>query len=98
MWSGRRGGRRESVNCSDESIGAFNMMQPFGDSFSEIKARVKRQMQGEKIDDYIAGLIKNAYERAFDAQGIVLSKQEREILLKSVTQEILADMLENLKH
>jgi hypothetical protein len=74
------------------------MMQSFGDSFLEIKSRIKRQMQSEKIDDYIAGLIKSAYERAFDAQGIVLSKQEREILLKSVTQEILADMLENLKH
>ena len=73
------------------------MMQPFGDSFSEIKARIKRQMQSEKINDYIAGLIKSAYERAFDAQTIVLSKQEREILLKSITQEILADMLENLK-
>ena len=73
------------------------MMQPFGDSFSEIKSRIKRQMQGGKINDYILGLIKSAYERAFDAQGIVLSKQEREILLKSVTQEILADMLDDLK-
>ncbi|HSB02631.1 MAG TPA: hypothetical protein VLE49_18415 [Anaerolineales bacterium] len=73
------------------------MMQPFGDSFSEIKTRVKRQMQSEKINDYIAGLIKSAYERAFEAQGIVLARQEREILLKSVTAEILADMLEQFK-
>ena len=73
------------------------MMQSFGDSFSEIKSRIKRQMQGEKIDDYILGLIKSAYERAFDAQGLVLSKQEKDILLKSVTKEILGDMLERLK-
>ena len=73
------------------------MLQSFGDSFSEIKARIKRQMQGEKIDDYILGLIKSAYERAFDAQKIVLSKQEREILLKAVTKEILADLLAQLK-
>ena len=73
------------------------MMQPFGDSFSEIKSRIKRQMQSEKINDYIAGLIKSAYERAFDAQKIVLSKEEREILLKAVTREILSDLLEQFK-
>jgi hypothetical protein len=73
------------------------MMQPFGDSFSEIKSRIKRQMQSEKIDDYILGLVKSAYERVFDAQKVVLSKQEREILLKAVTQEILTDMLAQLK-
>ncbi len=73
------------------------MMQSFGDPFSEIKSRIKRQMQAEKINDYIVGLIKSAYERAYDAQQIVLSKQEREILLKVVTKEILADMLDQFK-
>ncbi len=73
------------------------MMQSFGDSFSEMKSRIKRQMQSEKINDYILGLIKSAYERAFDAQGIMLSKQEREILLKHVTKEVLTDMLAQLK-
>ncbi len=73
------------------------MMQSFGDPFSEIKSRIKRQMQAEKINDYIMGLIKSAYERAYDAQGIVLSKREREILLKHVTKEVLTDMLDQLK-
>ena len=73
------------------------MMQSFGDSFSEIKSRIKRRMQSEKINDYIAGLIKSAYERAFEAQGLVLSKQEREILLEHVTKEVLTDMLAQLK-
>ncbi len=73
------------------------MMQSFGDSFSEIRSRIKRQMQGEKINDYILGLIKSAYERAFEAQKIVLSKQEREILLQQVTKEVLTDMLAQLK-
>ncbi len=73
------------------------MMQSFGDSFSEIKSRIKRQMQNEKINDYILGLIKSAYERAFDAQQVVLSKQEREILLKQVTNDILTDMLDQYK-
>ncbi len=72
------------------------MMQPFGDSYSEMKARLKRQMQAEKINEYIAGLIKSAYERAFEAQKIVLAKPEREILLKDVTQDILTDMLAHL--
>ena len=72
-------------------------MQSFGDSFSEIKARIKRQMQDEKINDYILGLIKSAYERAFDAQQVVLSKQEREILLQQVTKDILTDMLDQYK-
>ncbi len=73
------------------------MMQSFGDSFSEIKSRIKRQMQNEKINDYILGLIKSAYERAFDAQQVVLSKQEREILLKQVTNDILTNMLDQYK-
>ncbi len=73
------------------------MMQSFGDSFSEIKSRIKRQMQDEKINDYILGLIKSAYERAFDAQQVVLSKQEREILLQQVTKDILTDMLDQYK-
>ncbi len=73
------------------------MMQSFGDPFSDIKSRIQRQMQAEKINDYIMGLIKSAYERAYDAQQIVLSKQEREILLKVVTKEILADMLDQFK-
>ncbi len=73
------------------------MMQSFGDPFSEIKSRIKRQMLGEKINDYIMGLIKSAYERAYEAQEIVLSKQEREILLKHVTKEVLTDMLDQLK-
>jgi hypothetical protein len=73
------------------------MRPSFDDSFSEIKARIKRQMQQEKINDYLAGLLKSAYERAFDAEKIVLSKPEREILWKSVTREILADMLEQFK-
>ncbi len=73
------------------------MMQSFGDSFSEIKSRIKRHMQDEKINDYILGLIKSAYERAFDAQQVVLSKQEREVLLQHVTKEVLSDMLTQLK-
>ncbi len=72
-------------------------MQPLGDSFSEFKARVKKHMRDEKINDYVLDLIKSAYERALAAQGIVLSKQERDILLKSVTKEILGDMLDHLK-
>ncbi len=73
------------------------MMQSFSDSFSEIKSRIKRQMQDEKINDYILGLIKSAYARAFDAQQVVLSKQEREVLLQHVTKEVLSDMLAQLK-
>lgn len=71
-------------------------MQSFGDSFSEIKSRIRRYMQDEKIDDYILGLIKSSYERAFDAQGIVLSGKEKEILLKSLTQEVLTDVIEKI--
>ena len=70
------------------------MMQSFGDSFSEIKSHIKRQIQSEKINDYISGLIKSAYERAISAQGIVLSGKEKDILLKSITKEILAEMIE----
>lgn len=74
------------------------MMQSFGDSFSDIKSRVKKHMRDEKINEYISGLILSAYERAFDAQeGIVLSRQEKEILLKNVTKEILTDMLKQFK-
>jgi hypothetical protein len=73
------------------------MMQSFGDSFSDIKTRVKRHMRDEKINEYILGLVKSAYERAIDAQNAVISKPEKEILLKNVTKEILAEMLEQLK-
>ncbi len=72
-------------------------MQPLGDSFSELKSRVKKHMRDEKINDYVLDLIKGAYARAFEVQKIVLSKQEREILLKAVTREILMDMLEQFK-
>ena len=73
------------------------MMQSFGDSFSEIKSRIKRHMQAGNINDHLSSLIKGAYERAFDAQGIVLSKQEKEVLLKDVTKDILTDLLEQFK-
>ncbi|HEX2993720.1 MAG TPA: hypothetical protein VHP14_02790 [Anaerolineales bacterium] len=73
------------------------MLQSFGDSFSDLKVRIKRQMQSENVNDYILGLIKSAYERAFDAQKVVLSKQEKEILLKNVTKDVLTDLLEQFK-
>ncbi|MGE5777107.1 MAG: hypothetical protein ACM33V_12865 [Chloroflexota bacterium] len=73
------------------------MLQSSGDSFSDLKVRIKRQMQSENVNDYILGLIKSAYERAFDAQKVVLSKQEKEILLKNVTKDILTDLVEQFK-
>jgi hypothetical protein len=73
------------------------MLQSSGDSFSELKSRIERQMRAEKINDYIVGLIKSAYERAFEAQNVVLSKLEKEILLKHIAKDILTDMLEQLK-
>ncbi|HMB22747.1 MAG TPA: hypothetical protein VKP08_07965 [Anaerolineales bacterium] len=75
----------------------MNMLQSSGDSFSDLKVRIKRQMQSENVNDYILGLIKSAYERAFDAQKVVLSKQEKEILLKNVTKDILTDLVEQFK-
>jgi hypothetical protein len=68
---------------------------PSGSYFDLLK-RVIQRMQSAKIDDQIFEAVQKAYQKELTFENVVLSRAERDRLLRQVMKVVLTDMLKKL--
>ena len=78
------------------------MLNPFGSqqlpgSYVDLRKRMLRRVQDQKVKDQIFEVVKNAYEQALIQENIVLSRPERIRLLSQTMKTVLEDMVRKLK-
>lgn len=78
------------------------MLNPFDSeqgpgSYVELRKRMLRHVQDQKVNDQIFEIVKNAYEQALTRENIVLSRPERIRLLSQIMKLVLEDMAKRLK-
>ena len=75
------------------------MLNPFGstsNSYFDLKKRIIQRMKSAKIDDEIFKVTADVFEQALNAEGVVLSRPEKQRLLSQVLKAVLNDMLTKL--
>jgi hypothetical protein len=65
-------------------------------SYFDLKKRIIQHMQSAKIDDEIFKAAAKIFEQTLDSENIVLSRLEKERLLRQALKSILTDMLTKL--
>lgn len=65
-------------------------------SYSDLKKRVAQSMRSAQVDDQVFETVKNLFETTLKSEQIVLSRPERDRLLRHVLQAVLTDMLTKL--
>ena len=78
------------------------MLNPFGSqqlpgSYVDLRKRMLRRVQDQKVKDQIFEAVKNAYEQALIQENVVLSRPERIRLLSQTMKTVLEDMVRKLK-
>ncbi len=63
------------------------------DPYKLLKDRVHRRLKEQKIDDKIFGVVKDAYTKLLKSENIILSRTERNRLLRDILKDELSDML-----
>lgn len=72
-------------------------MNDFSDnSFERLKDRIHLRLKEEMIEDRIFRIVQGAYTEVLRTQNIVLSRNERNRLLREVLKDTLEDMLLHL--
>ena len=66
------------------------------DPFERLKGSIRLRMKEETIEDQIFGVVQDAFTRSLHTENIVLSRVERNRLLREVLKETLGDMLLDL--
>ena len=75
----------------------FNPPDPFQpDTYIGLQKRLIKRVQAAKVDDQIFEAVQAAYEKTLKSENIVLSRPERERLLRNVLKAVLTDMLAKL--
>lgn len=72
---------------------------PFGPqsgSYFDLKKRIIQKVQSSKANDLIFVAIQNIFEKAINEENIVLSRPEKNRLLREVLKSVLTDMLKKL--
>jgi hypothetical protein len=73
------------------------MQQSFpGSSYEELMTRIRKQVQDQKLSEEILKLLRDASEAALKAQGLVLSRPERERLSQTIMKEVLSEVMEQV--
>jgi len=72
------------------------MLNPFGSSSDSLKKRIIQRMKSAKIDDEIFKVTADVFEQVLNAEGVVLSRPEKQRLLSQVLKSVLTDMLTKL--
>jgi hypothetical protein len=70
--------------------------QPDSGSYVNLQKRMLKRVQSEKVNEYIIEVVSKAYENALTNENIVLSRPERNRLLKQIIKLILEDMIQKL--
>jgi hypothetical protein len=58
--------------------------------------QITQSVQKAKVDDQITELIMQTFEKTLYKEGIVLSRPDKQRLLRQVTKTVLTDMLAKL--
>ena len=77
------------------------MLNPFGSekipgSYVDLRKRMFKHVQDQKVHDQIFEVVKNAYEKALSKENIVLSRPERMRMLSQIMKMVLEDMSRKL--
>ena len=65
-------------------------------SFFELKKRVSQSMQSAKVDDRVFEIVQNLFDKTLKSEQIVLSRPEKDRLLRQILKSVLTDMLTKL--
>ena len=76
------------------------MKNPFGDqpipgSYHNLKERMYKKVSGE-VNDRIFEFFQNAYEKALNAENVVLSRTQRKRMFSQIVKMVMEDMLKKL--
>lgn len=72
----------------------FNSVSsPQPGSYFDLRQRVARSLQSAQVDDRIFEAVQRLFEQTLDSGKIVLSRPERNRLLRDVMKSVLTDML-----
>jgi len=65
-------------------------------SYSDLKKRVSQNMQSAKVDDRVFETVQNLFDKTLKSEMIVLSRPEKDRLLRQILKSVLTDMLTKL--
>ena len=65
-------------------------------TWSELQKRTIRQLRSSHVEDRVFEAVQKLFESDLNSQDIVLSRPERDRLLRSVMKEVLGEMLAKL--
>jgi hypothetical protein len=75
----------------------FNSVSsPQPGSYFDLQQRVTHSLQSAKVDDQIFEAVQRLFEETLSSGKIVLSRPERNRLLRDVMKLVLGDMLEKM--
>ena len=77
------------------------MLNPFGSqpipgSYLNLRKRMFRHVQDQKVNDQIFEVVRKAYEQALLQENVVLSRPERMRMLSQIMKMVLEDMVRKL--
>ena len=65
-------------------------------SYSDLKKRVSQNMQSAKVDDRVFETVQNLFDKTLKSEQVVLSRPEKDRLLRQILKSVLTDMLTKL--
>ena len=71
-------------------------LPPDPPTWSEIRKQTVRQVRSSQVDDRIFEAVQKPFETAIRSQAVLLTRAERDRLLKAVMKEVLGEMLAKL--
>ena len=73
-------------------------MEPFNytSSYEDFLAQMRKSLRDQNISEDIYSLLKKGFEKALNAQNIVLSRQERVRSFQILSKEILSEAIDQL--
>jgi hypothetical protein len=74
----------------------FMFNPPDFGSYIDLKKRLIQRMKAAKVDDQIFEAVQKLFENTLNSEKIVLSRPERERLLRQIVKSVLTDMLTKL--
>jgi hypothetical protein len=69
---------------------------PPSGSYFDLKKRITQQMQSAKINDEIFMIAAKIFEQTLNSENVVLSRSEKDRLLRQILKSVLTDMLTKL--
>ncbi len=68
---------------------------PSNSSYYDLETRMVRAMQRDgQLNEKITSAIVSAYENSLQTENVILSRPERQRLLKNITKRILSELLD----